>query len=68
MDASLAAVMGGILPEGHVRKRRLPEWFSSVSVITGDEILLKMPAFPQNEDRRRAYGRSSDSRPLRLSN
>jgi hypothetical protein len=68
MDASwFVTVFGAISSEDTLPKRRVPEWFSSVSVITGGEILLKLPALPENEDRRlAAYRRSSDSRPLRL--
>jgi hypothetical protein len=68
MDASwFVTVFGAISSEDTLPKRRVPEWFSSVSVITGDEILLKLPALPENEDRRlAAYRRSSDPSPLGL--
>jgi len=68
MDASwFVTVFGAISSEDTLRKRRVPEWFSSVSVITGGEVLLKLPASPEHEDRRLAeYRRSSDPRPLRL--
>jgi hypothetical protein len=68
MDASwFVTVFGAIFSEDTLRKRRFPEWFSSVSVITGGEILLKLPAFSEHEGRRlAAYRRSPDPRPLRL--
>jgi hypothetical protein len=68
MDASLfVTLFGAISSEDTLPKRRVPEWFSSVSVITGGEVLLKMPALPENEARRlAAYQRSPDPRPLRL--
>jgi hypothetical protein len=68
MDASLFVIIfGAIFSEDTRQKRRVAEWFSSVSVITGGEILLKMPALPENQERRiAAYRRSPDSRPLRL--
>jgi hypothetical protein len=68
MDASLFVTIFGAISEDTLRrKRRVPESFSSVSVITGGAILLKMPALPENEVRRIAvYRRSPDLRPLRL--
>ena len=68
MDASLfVTVFGATFPEDPLQKRRVAEWFRTVSVITGDETWLTMPAFPENEVMRRAAGRTSpDPRPLGL--
>jgi hypothetical protein len=67
MDASLFVTIFGAFSEDTLRKRRVAEWFRSVSVITGDEVLLKLPASPVNEDRRVAASRRSpDPSPLGL--
>jgi hypothetical protein len=69
MDASQFVTIFGALFSEDTRRRRVAEPFTSVSVITGGEIGLKLPAEPGNDDRRIAASRRSpDTRPLGLSN
>ena len=47
-------------------RRRSAESFSSVSVITGSDIVLKVTALPDSERRLAAYRKSPESRLLNL--
>lgn len=48
------------------QRRRSPKTFTSVSVITGNEIVLKTSALPARESRVAAYRKSRESRRLNL--
>ena len=68
MDGSLfVTVFGAIFSEDTLRKRRVAESFRSVSVVTGGEVWLKMPALRENERTCLAVDRRSpDPTPLGL--
>jgi hypothetical protein len=48
------------------QRRRTPTTFTSVSVITGDEIVLRTTALPDRESRIAAYRKSPESYLLNL--
>jgi hypothetical protein len=67
MDAaSFVAIFLPMMAGATDEPRRFPRTFTSVSIITGSEIVLKVPPRTGRDRRIAAYRKSPDARPLNL--